>query len=48
MLGGLTQSRMGARLGYSQMHISRLLRRATAELHVAAARHSQIRGRSAA
>ena len=33
----LTQSEIGARLGYSQMHISRLLRRAVGELEKAAA-----------
>ena len=47
-LDGLTQSRVGARLGYSQMHISRLLRRATVQLQLAAARHSRIGGRSPA
>lgn len=33
----LTQSEIGARLGLSQMHVSRLLRRALAELETAAA-----------
>ena len=33
----LTQSQIGERLGYSQMHISRLLRRAVGELEKAAA-----------
>ena len=33
----LTQSEIGERLGYSQMHISRLLRRAVGELEKAAA-----------
>ena len=33
----LTQSQIGERLGYSQMHISRLLRRAIGELERAAA-----------
>jgi RNA polymerase sigma-B factor len=33
----LTQSEIGARLGYSQMHVSRLLRRAVGELERAAA-----------
>ena len=33
----LTQSQIGERLGYSQMHISRLLRRALGELERAAA-----------
>ena len=33
----LTQSEIGDRLGYSQMHISRLLRRAVGELENAAA-----------
>jgi RNA polymerase sigma-B factor len=34
----LTQSEIGERLGYSQMHVSRLLRRAIAQLEVAAQR----------
>ena len=33
----LTQSEIGERLGCSQMHVSRLLRRAVAGLHAAAA-----------
>ena len=33
----LTQAQIGERLGYSQMHISRLLRRAVGELERAAA-----------
>ncbi len=35
--GGLTQAQVADRLGYSQMHISRLLRRAVGELERAAA-----------
>ena len=33
----LTQAEIGRRLGYSQMHISRLLRKATEQLLLAAA-----------
>ena len=47
-LEGLTQAEIGDRLGYSQMHISRLLRRATAELAEVAARQSDLTARSAA
>jgi RNA polymerase sigma-B factor len=44
----LTQAEIGDRLGYSQMHISRLLRGATAELADVAARQSDVTARSAA
>lgn len=44
----LTQAEIGDRLGFSQMHISRLLRRATAELAEVAARQSDVTTRSAA
>jgi RNA polymerase sigma-B factor len=43
----LTQSEIGEQLGYSQMHISRLLRRAIARLETAA-RYQQANERSAA
>jgi RNA polymerase sigma-B factor len=33
----LTQAEIGKRLGYSQMHVSRLLRRAAARLELCAA-----------
>ena len=36
-LEGLTQQEIGRRLGYSQMHISRLLRRASEQLELSAA-----------
>jgi RNA polymerase sigma-B factor len=35
----LTQSEIGDQLGYSQMHISRLLRRAIAQLEIATRQH---------
>ena len=44
----LTQSEIGGRLGYSQMHISRLLRKATETLVNAAAQESEVSARSAA
>jgi RNA polymerase sigma-B factor len=45
----LTQAQIGRRLGYSQMHISRLLHHAVEELLLAASRDErQPRSRSAA
>jgi RNA polymerase sigma-B factor len=45
----LTQAEIGKRLGYSQMHISRLLRRAVEELLLAAsAQEPDVSHRSAA
>jgi RNA polymerase sigma-B factor len=44
----LTQAEIGRRLGYSQMHVSRLLRQATEQLVRAAAEETDIGARSAA
>jgi RNA polymerase sigma-B factor len=44
----LTQSEIGERLGLSQMHISRLLRQATAQLVAAAAQDDELATRAAA
>jgi RNA polymerase sigma-B factor len=45
----LTQAEIGRRLGYSQMHISRLLRRAVAQLRlVALSQERDLRRSSAA
>jgi RNA polymerase sigma-B factor len=44
----LTQSEIGDRLGLSQMHISRLLRQATAQLVAAAGEESELPQRAAA
>jgi RNA polymerase sigma-B factor len=44
----LTQSEIGDRLGLSQMHISRLLRQATAQLVAAAAQDDELATRAAA
>jgi RNA polymerase sigma-B factor len=43
----LTQAEIGARLGYSQMHVSRLLRQATRQLVRAAAGEAELNARSA-